>query len=110
MEFRRLEYGRRTNRQFNYTPRYYDEDLDDLHERADRAREIRDAKDENGTHKQRIQHAFRYRQVPGRQGVNQMLWISRLRTVVIAVILGLIMYLFFFTDVISTIFEAFSNA
>jgi len=110
MEFRRIEFGRRTNRQFNYTPRYYDETMEDLHERADRARRIRDAEKGDDTHKERIKHAFRARQVPERQGVNQALWISRLRVVVIAVILGLMFYLFFFTDVISTIFEAFSNA
>jgi len=110
MEFRRIEFGRRTNRQFNYTPRYYNEAMEDLHDRADRARRIRDAEKGEKTHGERIRQAFKARQVPEREGVNQALWISRLRVVVIAVILGLMFYLFFFTDVISTIFEAFSNA
>jgi len=110
MEFRRIEFGRRTNRKFTYTPRYYDEDMEDLHERVERGKKIRDGITEMDTYAERIKHGFRTKQKPAKEGANQALWVSRLRVIVIAAILGMLFYLFFYTDVIIVIFEAFSNA
>jgi len=110
MEFRRLDYGRRTNRKFNYKPRYYDEDMEDLHERAERTQKIRDGDNSMESYSERIKHGYRTKQTPEKKEVNQALWISRLRFILIASILGMLLYLFFYTDVINTIFEAFSNA
>lgn len=105
-----MEYGRRTNRQFNYVPRYYNEDMEDLHERADLARQVREGKSEPGNYAERIRDGFRLRQQPVSKGMNQARWVSRLRTLAIAFILGLLFYLLFYTDVIYFIFEVFQNA
>jgi len=64
MEFRRLDYGRRTNRKFNYKPRYYDEDMEDLHERAERTQKIRDGDNSMESYSERIKHGYRTKQTP----------------------------------------------
>lgn len=91
-------------------PRYYNEDMEDLHERAEQARSIRDGRTEPTNYAERIRDGFRLRQQPVSTGMDQARWISRMRTVAIAVILGLLFYLLFYTDVIYFIFEVFQNA
>lgn len=110
MEFPRIQYGRRTNRRFDYKPRFYDEGKEDLDERVDRARKERDGLNGEQDFEQRIRYAYQRRDLTPSSAVDNARVISRLRVLAIATILGLLFYLLFYTDVIYVIFEAFDNA
>jgi hypothetical protein len=110
MEFPRIQYGRRTNKQFNYIPRVYDPAKEDLDERVQKARAIRDKTNSEEDYAERIRKSYKSRSPVVSSGANKVALVARLRIMMIAVILGLMFYLVFYTDVIYVIFGAFSNA
>jgi hypothetical protein len=100
--------GRRNNKRFSYTPRYFDEAKEDLEYRVERAkREIGEIEGTDGF-QERIRKGYKYGAGPSKV-VNTQKAISRVRFMATATILGLIAYLIFYTDTLKIITLAFSK-
>lgn len=104
--------GRAKNRRFKYVPRYYDEDMEDLEYRVDKARRERDkmaaAASAEENLETRMRKAMEFRTESYNREYNSMNKYSGARTILIAGILLFIFYLIFSSDLILRIFDAFS--
>ncbi|MBI1305106.1 MAG: hypothetical protein GC181_00670 [Bacteroidetes bacterium] len=110
MEIRRIQFGRRANRRFNYIPRYYDEDKEDLENRVNNVRmEVSGNYDPKGF-EQRIRDGFNKKSTAYQTPYNTINHGSRIRFLFILITLGLVFYLAFYTKAFGIIFGAFINA
>jgi hypothetical protein len=110
MQLSRIKIGRRGNKRFTYNPRFYDERKEDLGNRVERIRsEVTGNYSAEGS-RQRIQTAFKNR---GRQIIDpkaqQLKTVSRIRVILIALVLGSLAYLAFYTKTIDIIFDCFKQ-
>lgn len=106
--------GRVANKQFKYVSRYYDEDKEDLDYRVARARRERDLANETAEelesdHAKRMRKAMQFRTDAFNTQKNSMNKFAGVRTIIIAIILFIIFYLLFSSDIILRIFDAFYN-
>ncbi len=110
MEFSRVKMGRRNNKRFNYKPRYYDEDRENLHNRKELIKaEVTGDYSAEGS-KLRIQTAYKNRGVrPLDPAAQQQRVVSRIRILLIALILGSIAYMVFYTDTLPVIISGFKK-
>jgi hypothetical protein len=108
MELPRVSYGRRGNKRFNYKPRFYDEDKEDLYNRVEQSLAEKTGNFSAEGSKQRLQAAFKNRSSQAIDpAAQQQKLASRIRFILIALILGSMAYLVFYTNAFSIIFEAF---
>jgi len=110
MDFGRVQIGRRANKRFNYRPMYYNEDLDDLHTRVKRAEMEKSGEFDANGFKDRIRSGYRNKTGQYSNEYNVVASGAKVRVFFIALALGLLCYLVFYTRTFSTIFEAFYNA
>lgn len=111
MELPRVSYGRRGNKRFDYKPRYYNEEKEDLLNRIERVKSEASGEYSAEGSKRRLEAAFKNRKsVPVDPNAQQQRLVSRVRILLIALILGTAAYLVFYTNTISIIFEAFKDA
>ena len=110
MELPRVKMGRRHNKRFNYVPRYYDEDKEDLENRKEKIKAEVTGKYSYEGSRRRLQAGFRNGQ---RESVDpsmqQLKLVSRIRVLLIVIVLASLAYMVFYTNTISTIFEAFKH-
>jgi len=110
MELPRVTFGRRGNKRYNYKPRYYDEDKEDLQDRVERAKAEASGNYSAEGSRRRLQSAFKNRKsTPIDPLAQKQKMVSRIRVFLIALVLGAVAYLAFYTNAISIIFEAFNN-
>ena len=110
MEFPRITYGRRGHKRFNYKPVFYDPDKEDLENRVEKAKAEMTGEFDFQGYKKRLEASFRNRQsIPDDPFARQLKMVSRIRFWLIAVVLGSLAYLVFYTNTISIIFEAFKD-
>ena len=110
MQLSRVKMGRRNNKRFNYRPRYYDEQKEDLQNRVEQiTAEVTGNYSAEGS-KKRLQSAFKNRgHQPLDASSQQQRLVSRVCFLLIAAILGSLAYLAFYTDTIDVIFEGFKQ-
>lgn len=95
------------NRKFNYVPRYYDEDMDDLGKRVKAAEARLEDKYDESNFRERIRSGYERREKAYNVHFSRTIWVSRLRFVLIAAVLTVIVYKLVTNDILSFIFEAF---
>jgi hypothetical protein len=108
MQLSRIKIVRRSNKRFQFIPRFYDERSEELENRVERiTSEVTGVYSQEGS-RRRLATAFKNR---GRQALDpkaqQMKMVSRVRVLLIAAVLGSVAYLAFFTSTIDIIFEGF---
>ncbi|MCB0734118.1 MAG: hypothetical protein H6608_09115 [Flavobacteriales bacterium] len=109
MDFGRVSFGRRANRRFQYRPRYYDPDKEDLDIRVSRAHMESTGEYNPEGFENRIRQGFQQRSTLYTSEYNVIRQGARIRTILIILALGLVFYLTFYTNAFGVIFEAFYN-
>jgi|SRR5210317_949096 hypothetical protein len=108
MELPRVKMGRRSNKRFNYTPRYFDEEKEDLENRIEKIKaEVTGNYSKEGFEK-RLRAGFKNREKEvSDPGAQQALLVSRLRVLLLVVVFSMIAYMVFYTNTIEVIFQGF---
>ncbi len=110
MQLSRVKMGRRGNKRFQYRPRYYDEQREDLEGRIERITSEVTGKYSAEGSKRRLKTAFKNRgHQPLDPTAQQQRLVSRVRVLLIAAILGSLAYLAFYTNTLDVIFEGFKK-
>lgn len=106
MELPRIPFHRKTNRRYNYQPVYYDPNKEDLENRVRKARG-----DTNTTsdYAENIRQGFRAQQSMYGNRYNQELKRSRIRTFILIIVFGILVYQLMRSDLILRLFEAFAH-
>jgi hypothetical protein len=93
------------HRKFNYTPVFYDEAQDDLHERVlEIKREMGEIERDGDSVKQNIRKAYKAKQSATRYGTAPGAKLYGLRIVLIAIILGVIFFYLWDSNLLEIIF------
>jgi len=110
MELPRVKYGRRGHKRFNYTPRYYDEDKEDLENRIEKiTAEVTGEYSHKGS-KRRLETAFKNRSTqPLDPTAQQQKLVSRVRFLLIVIVLTSLAYMVFYTNTFAVIVDGFKN-
>lgn len=95
------------NRRFNYVPRFYNEDMDDLRNRVNSAKAKENEEYDIKGFKDRIKQGYERRDQAYNTHHNKEIWVSRLRLFLIIGILTLITWQLMTHDLLTFIFEAF---
>lgn len=104
MIFSKFGFGKTSNRRFNYIPRYYNAEKEELQERVRRAKE--EINETN--YADRIRNGFKHR-TNAYNTVKNPLSMSSVRVLLIAIILGSIFYLMFNGGLIDRFFLFFAK-
>ncbi|MDA8886017.1 hypothetical protein N9I68_00380 [Bacteroidia bacterium] len=93
------------HRKFNYNPVFYDEAKDELHSRVDDIkREMGELTSSSDSVKDNIRRAYKSKQVNTRYGTAPSQKLYSLRIAIIAIILGLIFYYLWDSNLLEIIF------
>lgn len=93
------------HRKFNYTPVYYDEAEEDLKSRVDDIkREMGELAHDSDSIKNAIRKAYKEKQVSNRYGTSPGAKLYNLRVAIIAIILGVIFYYLWDSNLLEIIF------
>lgn len=95
------------NRRFNYVPRFYDEDMDDLRNRIKAAESKEKNEYDVKGFRDRIRSGYERRENAYNTHHNKAIWASRIRLVLIIGILSVITWQLMTHDLLTFIFEAF---
>lgn len=98
------------HRKFNYTPAYYDEAKEELHARVDDIkREMGETVHTQDSVEQNIRRAYKAKQTNNRYGTAPGQKLYTLRIAAIAIILTVIFYYLWNSNLLKIIFEGLSN-
>ena len=98
------------HRKYNYTPVYYNEAEEELHSRVDDIkREMGELEHDSESVKSNIRRAYKAKQTSNRYGTAPGASLYRLRVALIAIILGIIVFYSWDSNVIETIFRSLGN-
>ncbi|MBT6234674.1 hypothetical protein N9811_02165 [Bacteroidia bacterium] len=94
------------HRKFNYTPVFYDEDKEELHARVDDIkREMGELEHTRDSVEENIRRAYKAKQVNNRYGTAPGKKFYSIRVFGIAIMLGILFYYLWDSNVLETIFE-----
>ena len=110
MDLGRVKFGRRANKRFNYRPMYYDPDMEDLRHRVKNAEMERTGVYDEKGFKERIRTGYKNKTGQYSSQYNVVASGARVRVLFIALALGVLCYLIFYTRTFSSIFESLYNA